>query len=351
MISLTDLNEYLCAPNDTIQEALARLNSTEYVFQLVVNSSGQLLGTLTDGDIRRALLSGLTLESKVELSMHREFLSGRKGRLEEKRFSLVGDERLRTFLPILNDRGIVEEVLVKSPDIGISHALIMAGGYGRRLGEKTKHMPKPLLTVGGQPILGHVLASLESISVKNIFISVHYQSSKIKDFIDKGNWKSKIILIEEKVPLDTAGAIGNLPDTGGAPFLVMNGDVISKVDLASLHDFHIRNGLMVTIAAAHHEVKVPFGVIKTSVDGVFSGIDEKPIIRNFVAAGIYYLSPEVRSIVSEGKVLDMPSLLNQAQELGLKIGVFPIHEYWTDVGCPGDLEAANAKHIFNKNNS
>ena len=99
------------------------------------------------------------------------------------------------------------------------------------------------------------------------------------------------------------------------------------------------------------QTEVPFGVIKTSVDGVFSGIDEKPIIRNFVAAGIYYLSPEVRSIVSEGKVLDMPSLLNQAQELGLKIGVFPIHEYWTDVGCPGDLEAANAKHIFNKNNS
>ncbi|MBJ26633.1 MAG: alcohol dehydrogenase [Alphaproteobacteria bacterium] len=343
MVSIKNLNQYLCAPGDTIQKVLERLNSTEYVFQLVVDSEGRLLGTLTDGDIRRALLSGLSLDNKVELSMHKNFLSGNEGDHEKNRHCLVDDKRLRTFLPILDDYGVVVEVLVRGPDTGISHALIMAGGFGKRLGEKTKNLPKPLLNVGGQPILEHVLKSLEAASVKNIFISVHYHGAKIKDFINDRNWKSKITIIEENTPLDTAGAIGNLPNLGGAPVLVVNGDVISNVDLTALHDFHLRNELMATVAVAHHEVKIPFGVIRYGSDGIFSGIEEKPTVRNFVAAGIYYISSEIQSLVSREKSLDMPSLLNQSRELGMKIGIFPIHEYWTDVGHPRDLEEANDK--------
>ena len=124
----------------------------------------------------------------------------------------------------------------------------------------------------------------------------------------------------------------------------MNGDVITNADLPSLHDFHVRNGLDATVGVANHEVEIPFGVVQHDKQGMFLSIEEKPRLSNFIAAGIYYLGPELVRLVPAGQAMDMPELLQRGRDKGMKIGVFPIHEYWADVGQPADLEAADADH-------
>ena len=340
MTPLTDLDAYLCPPDIAIREALARLNATDHVFQLVARPGGSLLGTLTDGDVRRALLGGVSLDAPVADAMHVEFLAGRAGDDAGNRSLLAKDERLLTFLPVLDPDDRVVEVLVHGRDAGIERALVMAGGFGRRLGDQTRETPKPLLPVGGRPILDHVLANLEGCGVRDIYVSVHYHADQISRYVETRANNADIQMVEETEPLGTAGALGRIDTDGHAPILVINGDVITDVDLVALHDFHVRDALDATIGVARYDVEVPFGVVRRGADGLFAGIDEKPRISNFVAAGVYYLSPGVAALVAKDLPLDMPELLNRSRGLGHKIGIFPIHEYWTDVGRPADLEAA-----------
>ena len=218
------------------------------------------------------------------------------------------------------------------------------GDVGRRLGDQTRETPKPLLPVGGRPILDHVLANLEGCGVRDIYVSVHYHAHQISRYVETRANNADIHMVEETEPLGTAGALGRIDTDGHAPILVINGDVITDVDLVALHDFHVRDALDATIGVARYDVEVPFGVVRRGADGLFAGIDEKPRISNFVAAGVYYLSPGVAALVAKDLPLDMPELLNRSRGLGHKIGIFPIHEYWTDVGRPADLEAAAADH-------
>lgn len=344
MTQITSLEGYFCPPDMSIRDALARLNATEHVFQLVVQPDRLLLGTLTDGDVRRALLRGVSLDAPVRDSMHVNFLAGRAGEDGENRLLLATGDRLVAFLPILNPAGEVVDALVHGRDVGIERALVMAGGFGRRLGEHTRETPKPLLPVGGRPILDHVLANLENFGVRDVYVSVHYHAHQISRFVESRANRSHISMIEESQPLGTAGALGHIGADGQGPILVINGDVITSVDLAALHDFHVGDALDATIGVARYDVEVPFGVVRSGADGLFAGIDEKPRISNFVAAGVYYMSVKIAALVAKDQPLDMPDLLNRGKSQGFKIGIFPIHEYWTDVGRPADLEAADADH-------
>ena len=167
---------------------------------------------------------------------------------------------------------------------------------------------------------------------------------QISRFVETRANRARIRMIEESEPLGTAGALGHIDADGQAPILVINGDVITSVDLVALHDFHIGDALDATIGVARYDIEVPFGVVRSNEEGLFEGIDEKPRISKFVAAGVYYLSAEIAALVAKDRPLDMPDLLNQSKNEGLKIGIFPIHEYWTDVGRLADLEAAVADH-------
>jgi len=348
MTHIISLEAYCCPPDISTRDALARLNATEHVFQLVVRSDRQLLGTLTDGDIRRALLRGVSLDAPVSESMHEEFFSGHAGEDSKNRSLLSKDTRLLTFLPILDPQGKIVKILVGGGDSGIERALVMAGGFGRRLGIQTREIPKPLLRVGGRPILDHILTNLEKSGVRDVYVSVHYHADQIGNFIEARENRARIRIFEEVEPLGTAGVLGHLDDGSCAPILVINGDVITSVDLMALHDFHIRDGLDATIGVTRYDVEVPFGVVRCDADGLFSGIDEKPRISNFVAAGVYYLAENFAALAVKGQPLDMPDLLNRGKQMGLKIGIFPIHEYWTDVGRPADLEAADVDHSNGK---
>lgn len=341
MNRLTRLDDYICPPDLSVRDALARLNTTEHLFQLVVDPAGRLLGTLTDGDVRRALLRGVSLDAPVEESIHSDMLVGRVGDEKGNLTHLETDDRLVTFLPVLDEEGVVVEVLLRgAQSAGIDRALVMAGGFGKRLGERTRETPKPLLPVGDRPILDHVLTNLEDFGVRVSHVSVHYHGDQIRDYIARRQNQMIVEIVEEDEPLGTAGALGQISDNDRSPILVINGDVITNVDLAALHEFHVRHALDATVGVARYDIDVPFGVVHHGPDGLLTGIEEKPRISNFIAAGVYYLSQEFTALVPEGRPMDMPELLNQGREIGLRIGLFPIHEYWTDVGRPADLAAA-----------
>jgi len=351
MTVLTDFAVYCCPPDMPIREVLARLNTTEYVFQMVLDEGGRLIGTVTDGDIRRAILEGATLEDRADICMHRDPATGRAGAgADDENRATLRTLGLHAFLPLVDGEGRVQAVLIGGPrHHEIKTALVMAGGMGKRLGARTRTTPKPLIEVAGKPILEHVLARLEAGGVFDIHISVHYLADQVRAFVAQRESRAAIHIVAEEAPLGTAGALGQLSLPGAQAVLVVNGDLITGADFAALGDFHERHGYDATVGVARHETEIPYGVIHQDADGLFARIDEKPSVSHFVAAGVYYLSPEFIGLIPRDQPIDMPELLNMGRKIGLKIGLFPIHEYWKDVGRPADLQAAN--HSFGVENN
>lgn len=327
-------------PDEVLRAVLERLNVAPHPFQIVLDEAGRVLGTLTDGDVRRGMLAGATLADPVARCMHRDPKLARAG-------DPSAPDLLREwpFVPLVDEAGRLVEILAPTHDEShIAGALVMAGGMGSRLGERTVSVPKPLLPVGGKPILEHILAALEAVRCPRIWVSVHYLAHRIEEFLRQRQNAAEVRVVHETQRLGTAGALGILPERPTGPLLVLNGDVLTRVDFTALDAFHRRHNHDATLAVAHHEVQVPYGVVRHDKAGLFQGIDEKPVLRHFVAAGIYYLGPEVVALAPPHTRMDMPELLNEARRLGLRIGLFPIHEYWADVGRPEDLDAADAYH-------
>jgi dTDP-glucose pyrophosphorylase len=330
-----------------MREALERLNSGDLAYKFIlVCEAGKLNGTVTDGDIRRALLRGVRIGDPVSQCMKYDPVVGHVSREADSMRMMREVASLRAFLPVVDDAGIVQFVLVGREEGLPGTALIMAGGMGKRLGERTRNIPKPLLPVSGKPILGHILDRLENANVGSIYVSTNYLADKIDAFVATRAGHVPIELLTEREPLGTAGSIGLLPDPMPAPFIVINGDILTKLDFAVFQDFHSRHKNDATIAVAQHQVTVPYGVIRIDDEGQFFGIDEKPTLTQFVAAGIYLLSPEFRALIRSGERLDMPELIERGRRIGLKFGLFPIHEYWTDIGRPEDLENAQLAGVL-----
>jgi NDP-sugar pyrophosphorylase family protein len=200
--------------------------------------------------------------------------------------------------------------------------------------------------VGGRPILDRVLETLENAGVNRIILTVHYLSERIEEYVAARRNTAAIEFIRESTRLGTAGALALLDSNsiGPSPLLVVNGDLVTKVDFRALHDFHIRHGNDGTMAVASYRVDVPFGVVRHDSEGLFEGVDEKPRLHHFVAAGVYYLNPQFLALIPKGQAFDMPNLLNQGRSAGMRIGLFPIHEEWTDVGTPADFEFVDAEY-------
>ena len=346
MIRITDLDQYASPMELTLRDAVRRLDRSAHLFQVVVDSAGKLAGTLTDGDVRRAMLRGVALDATVSEAMNQAPIAGRTGAERANLDKLATIGLAVPFLPILDDNGAVCEILLAAmtPQTGV-HALVMAGGSGRRLGARTRTVPKPLLPVGGKPILEHVLSRLKSAEVSDITVSVHYLAGQIEQFLAARDNRARIVTLHEDRPLGTAGALGRLaPSLSGANVLVVNGDIVTQVDFATMRDFHDRHGYDGTIAVIRHDTDIPFGVVRYGEDGSFERVDEKPVLSHFVAAGVYLLSPAFAGLVAREEAMDMNELLNLGREVGLSIGLFPIHEYWVDVGRPDDLDRAERDH-------
>lgn len=344
MVRLTDLAPLVCGKETTIAEVLTRISESSYLFLLVVDEGGRLLGTITDGDARRAFLRGVKLDDPAAACMQREPITGQVGDDEEnlRRFATIRSRN--AFLPVVDESGALVEVLFASTDVGQVSALVMAGGPGTRLGELTRSKPKPLLPVGDRPILDHVLERLELAGIQSIFVSVHYLADQIEHFIAERDNIASIAVLHETERMGTAGALGRLPEAGRGEVMVVNADIMTKANFSAFETFHHKQNHDATIAVANYEVQVPYGVVRHNEDGIFQGIDEKPRERFLAAAGIYLLSPQVTALVPPDRPMDMPELLNLARGIGLRVGVFPIHEYWVDIGQPHDLETAVRDH-------
>ncbi len=345
MKRLDNIDAQICTADATVRTVITRIDaSTPHLFQVIVDPAGHLLGTVTDGDIRRAMLHGLTLESPAADCMNRNSKFGRIGDDAGNAALLQRLSARARFLPLVDADGVVRAILVEGGEsASIVTALVMAGGLGRRLGEITRSRPKPLVEVGGRPMLDHVLGRLEDAGVRRIFVAIHYLADQIENFVGVRRNRAEIQLVREEVGLGTAGALRLLPPAALAhPILVSNADVMTQVDFAALADFHGRHGHEGTIAVAQHELKIPFGVVRYDEAGLFANIEEKPSVVQFVAAGVYYLSPLFASLVPRQGAFDMPDLLNAGKRVGMRIGLFPIHEPWADIGRPDDLESADA---------
>lgn len=341
------LSDKLLSPDATVRDAMERINrqTPESQFQLVADADGRLLGTITDGDIRRAILRGVGIDDPVLACMNAVPITGGEGETAANAEKLRSVGTHSPFLPVVSIDGKVVEILVLADEEQADvRALVMAGGFGARLGERTRSTPKPLLPVGGKPILEHILERLEAAGVTDIMISVHYLADKIEAYIGRRTNRASISFLPESSPLGTAGAVGNTPGDPERPLMVLNGDVLTSLDFKAFIKFNASQSFDATVAVAQYEIEIPFGVIRHGKDGIFQGVDEKPRLTNFIAAGIYMFSPLFQALVAEGERLDMPELLERGREAGLITGLFPIHEYWTDIGRPLDLEAAENLH-------
>jgi len=346
MLEFESLDDLTCRPDTPIREVLVRLNATKHVFQVVIDEAGKPLGTITDGDVRRAMLRGTDLDGVASQCMAHPPVLGHEGDDQENRRRMARIGMAMPFLPLVNGSGVLTRILVAAdPAARVRTALVMAGGFGKRLGARTQSVPKPLLEIGGTPILERILRSLEAAGVTEIYVSVHYLADAIQAFIERRRNRASIALVPEDRPLGTIGALGLLPDAARQETLfVVNGDVLTQLDLSAVGTFHFRHDHDGTIVVQRHVVDIPYGVVRVDDHGLFAGIDEKPRIVNHVAGGIYLLSPRFIGCLTPGDPLDMPQLLGRGRDAGLRIGLFPLHEYWVDIGRPDDLARADADY-------
>lgn len=323
---------------------IRNLNETGLQISLIVGADGVLMGTVTDGDIRRGMLRGLTLDSAAETIVWREPLVAPSQLRRDTVLQLMQLNKVHQ-MPVVDERRRVIGLHVwddlMSPAPRAASMVIMAGGKGTRLGAQTENCPKPLLRVSGKPMLEHIIEQAHAEGFQHFVLAVHYLASMIEDYFGDGSrWGVQIEYLHEDQPLGTAGALGLLTPRPPAPFLVTNGDVLTDVRYAELYDFHNRHAAAATMAVRQHEWQHPFGVVKT--DGVdIVALEEKPIARTHINAGIYVLDPSVLDLVDGRQHCDMPSLFVKLQERGARTIAYPMHEPWLDIGRPDDLERAS----------
>lgn len=327
----------------TIQEAIQNLDQVAIKIALVVNSAGELEGTISDGDIRRGLLRGLDMDSPITSIIHRDPLVVPPDVPRNTINQLMIANKIQQ-IPVLNEhRHVVGLHLweqVSEPQRRQNVMVIMAGGKGARLRPHTDSCPKPMLPVNGKPMLEHIIDRAMANGFRHFVLSVHYLGQMIEDYFGDGSRKgARIDYIREQTPLGTAGALSLLSPHPDAPFLVTNGDVLTDINYAELLDFHIRHQASATMALRIHEWQHPFGVVQT--EGLeIVGFEEKPIARSHINAGVYVLNPESIKLLLSNERCDMPTLFERLQTEGRRTVAYPMHEPWLDVGRPIDYESA-----------
>lgn len=317
---------------------------------VVLSDDGALLGTLTDGDIRRCLLAGGTLQTPVESAMNRSPLIALETSPKELMLEIMKSgnvlalplvDSLGRYSRIIHINDINVEVQGKSSTV-FEFAVIMAGGEGRRLRPLTDSIPKPMVDIGGVPLLERQITTLKKCGIDKVYVAVNYLGHMIEEYLGDGKkFGLEILYLRESSKMGTAGALSLLNASPKGPILVMNGDVVTQSSLDGLGVFHLEHDAEITVGAIHYNVSVPFGVIEN--DGVvIKGLVEKPSQRFLCNAGIYALSPAALSLIPSNEYFDMTTLVEICLKNGLVASVFPIHEYWSDIGTPADLEAVRS---------
>jgi dTDP-glucose pyrophosphorylase len=341
---VTDFLRSCLTETATLHAAIERIEDSPGKVALVVDPDRHLLGTVTDGDIRRALLAGIGMDAPVSKIMNR---SPRVALITEQKEALL--ERMRQQrvrqLPLVDEQGRLQgletltDLLVKTRHD--NWVVLMAGGEGRRLRPLTVDVPKPMLPVGPKPILETIIDNFISAGFHKFFLSVNYKADLVEShFGDGSNRGVEIEYLREGRSLGTAGSLNLLPERPTEPLFVMNGDILTKVDFNHILDFHRDSHAAATMCVRDYGFELPYGVVEIEGDRLAS-IIEKPTIRHFVNAGIYVLEPDTLDHMTQDMELTMPQLFASLMAQERNCSVCPISEYWVDIGHKDDFERAN----------
>jgi dTDP-glucose pyrophosphorylase len=342
---MKNLDNILISPETTLLEVIQVIDKAQTQVALVINSKQQLLGTLTDGDIRRALLSNAQLTETVESYMFKTPTKAKVGESDETLLLLMRKIGINQ-IPILDSDGRVVDLKLLSdylkPVKRDNWVIVMAGGLGSRLKELTKDTPKPMLNVGDRPLLETIVREFVSQGFHNIWLAVNFQADKIENHFGNGkDFDANIRYLREDKRLGTAGALSLLPNMPELPVIVMNADLLTSVDYGEMIDTHIASSVDATMAVREFEYQIPYGVVRTEKEFEILGLEEKPIHRSLVNAGMYVLSPDMFKYVPENTFFDMTELFTTILNDDQKVIYHRVHGYWLDIGRHEDFHQAN----------
>ena len=330
---------FIVTDGTSIIDAIKKLNTNKVIVFVVSNSDRRLLGSITDGDVRRALLKGKNVDEPVTSIMQSRPSFIKLPALDHDCLHLMQSNTISS-LPVLDDLMHIHELVFIEEKKDHSHninddfkkeALIMAGGFGTRLMPLTKDCPKPMLKVDGKPLLELIINNLKNYGYSKIYISVHYLANQIKEYFKDGSdLDIEIEYLYEDKPLGTAGCLDSLRKKINNSFLVMNGDIITSIDFDGLLSFHLNQKSNATMVVRPQEIKSEFGIVSTD-DLEITGFKEKPVYVSYINTGIYILSPDIFNYL-DGRKKDMPDLFLDMKKNGLKTIAYPMHEDWRDIG-------------------
>jgi dTDP-glucose pyrophosphorylase len=345
-----DWRKALLPIDATLQQAIKNLNETAFQIAIIVTPENVVVGILTDGDIRRGLLRQYNMDSPIEPIIEREpfVVPPELGR--DSALQLMQANRIHQ-LPIVDKDGrmlglhLLDELM--GPRQRQNLMVIMAGGQGTRLRPHTKDCPKPMLPVNGKPMLEHIIEKAKVDGFQRFILAVHYLGNVIEEYCGDGSrWNVQIDYLREELPLGTAGALSILNPQPEKPFVVSNADVMTAIGYGDILDYHNRHTASATMAVRIHKWQHPYGVVRTNGVNIV-GFEEKPILQNYINAGVYVLDPDVFSALKEGEHCDMPELFSRLQSRGVHNIVYPMHESWLDVGRLDDLKQAQSEPSVN----
>lgn len=331
----------------SILEVMKIIDESSKQIAIVIDENNKLLGTISDGDIRRALLKNIPLTESVKEIY---FKTPTVASINDSREEIINICKVKKIhqIPIVDSKGnlvgleILDELISKEKKL--NKVVLMVGGLGTRLQPLTENIPKPMLEVGNKPILQTIVEKFAEYGYLNIVMCINYKSHVIKDYFGDGSeFGVNIEYVSEKDRMGTAGALSLLKDKPQEPFFVMNGDLLTNVNFEHLHDFHISNNSIGTMCVRDYDFQVPFGVVSIKDTKILS-IDEKPKHKFFVNAGIYMFDPEILEYIPKNEFYDMPTLFKKLIDKNKKVISFPLREYWLDVGRIEEYEKANLEY-------
>jgi len=366
-----ELKKYVVTPERTVRELMEVIGKNARGIALVTNSKNEFSTTLTDGDVRRGLLDSVKMEDPIsKLVLNKQSRGAHKPVVVSPDMS--DDECLLRMeqssirqLPVVDERGCIVDLVFRDELLGKTalrlsyiteeitdevtvdavdaYGVIMAGGFGTRLKPLTDHLPKPMLPINGRPLLEHIVERFERAGIRKLFVSTYFKREVIENHFKKGDeFNVQIDYLHEDEPIGTAGALG-LIEVVDKPLVMTNGDILTKVGLSALLDFHNDHEAILTVGVRQYDINVPFGVMNTDGPTVIS-VDEKPIFDFLVNAGVYVVSKQAHAMIPQGERYDMTDLIEDILKAGGSVVAFPIVEYWLDIGQMSDYQQAQEDH-------
>lgn len=342
---MDDWTETLISPDTAIRDAMLAMSKSRKQIVLVVDENRRLLGTVTDGDIRRSILRSGSLDAPIREIMNPDPISTPPTTPRKVRLSVMREHHIH-HLPVVDEESrvidllLLENLLLPSDQKEPNWVIILAGGQGHRLRPLTESVPKPLLPVGGRPILETIVANLAEHGFKHLYLSVNYKAEMVKKhFGDGERFGMEICYLEENRPLGTAGPLGLISRRHDAPLLVMNADLLTNLNFHNLLTYHAEHNACATVCVREFTMEVPYGVVELDHNRLL-GINEKPVHTFMGNAGIYVLNPDIPPTIPRDRHLDMPDLLRRLIKDSNEVVGYPLHEYWIDIGRAEELRCA-----------